>query len=67
VISINQLIERAIIQQQIALNHRMYETKKISSHLYNRTHKILLGRLTKLASIDKITQMQSINHSEVIL
>lgn len=66
-IFIGKLYEQAVIQQQIALNRKMYETQKISKQLYNRTHEILLGRLTKIASIDNIIEAKHISHSEVII
>jgi len=54
VICIEGLREQAIIRQQIVLNGRMFETGRIPKHLHDRTYKILIDRLTKIATCDII-------------
>jgi len=56
VIFIEKLKEQAIIRQQIVLNSRMFAMGKIPRHLHDQTNDILLGRLTKVTTHDKIVE-----------
>ena len=57
---IDHLKEQIVIQQQMALNKRMYEIGKISKQMRDRAHETLKSRLTMTMKNDII------NHSKVI-
>jgi hypothetical protein len=48
------LHEQIVIRQQIALNNKMYEARKISKQMHSHTHQTLIYRLSKVAEGDII-------------
>ena len=65
-IPINHINERAIILQQIALNHKMLENGHITKRTHSKTHNILLNNLTNIAPQDMVSESELINHSGII-
>jgi len=60
------LKDLAAVKQQIALNSRMFEAGRITRCLHNRTHDILLDRLTEIYKYDTIIDEELIGRSKMI-
>ena len=61
---IDNLTERSVVIQQIALNNKMLENGYITKQTHSKAHDILLNTLTNLAKQDMMGAANQINYSD---